>query len=134
MTSGPPISGMDPALQEAQWGMPDVTERPVVTPERLAYEARTRGERTFQIDLVISRDQGFVHPTRGPYTRTKRVDNGNVLDRIEEQGWRLEHVALAHAQTGSIGHEGYPWFAYHGTHTALYVFRRVDIFGDGVPQ
>ncbi|MDT4950152.1 MAG: hypothetical protein QOJ37_2747 [Pseudonocardiales bacterium] len=117
----------DAARQDAQWGMADATEKRPVSPERLAYEAWMRGERTFQIDLVVSRDEGFVHPTRGPATRTKQIESDvNIIDRIEEQGWRLEHVALAHAQTGSIGHEGYPWFAFHGKHTALYIFRRVE--------
>ncbi|MEO9138571.1 MAG: hypothetical protein ABI345_05835 [Jatrophihabitans sp.] len=115
------------AAEEAQWGMSDASEKESATPERLGYEAWMRGERTFQIDLVISRDEGYVHPTRGPATRTKREGLGeNVIDRVESQGWRLEHVALAHAQTGSIGHEGYPWFAFHGKLTALYIFRRVE--------
>ena len=102
-------------LEDAQWGMADATEQRAAPPERLAYDAWMRGERTFQIELEISRDAGFVHPTRGPATRTRRIESAeNVIDKIEEQGWRLEHVALAHAQTGSIGHEGYPWFAFHG--------------------
>lgn len=125
MTDGRPPSKAE--LEDAQWGMADATEKRTESPERLAYDAWMCGERTFQIDLVISRDEGFVHPTRGPATRTRRVESGeNVIDKIEEQGWRLEHVALAHAQTGSIGHEGYPWFAFHGKHTALYIFRRVE--------
>ncbi len=72
-------------------GMSDATAQRAVSPERLAYDAWMRGERTFQVDLVISHDEGYVHPIRVPATRTKRIESAeNVIDRIEEQGWKLD--------------------------------------------
>lgn len=117
----------DVAHAEAKWGMPDLSPGLAASPERLAYDARLRGDRTFQVEIVVSVVEGNVDPARGPLTRTRQIDYGyNVVDRIEEQGWRLEQVATSYAITGSLGHRTYAWTAEHGRTSALYVFRRAE--------
>jgi hypothetical protein len=97
----------------------------VASPARLAYEARERGDRLFQIDLVVSAQQGFAQ-LGSAGTRTYRVGEGS----IEEQGWHLEHVSTTFVQAGSsatkriMANAGSTEVATHGHVIGLYVFRR----------
>lgn len=114
--------------QQSIWGMshaPDPREADVVELARAAYE---RGDRLFQIDLVVSAVQGAVSNT-SVMTRTVRADEPDLLGRIEDQGWRLEHVSTAFVDTGSTSVRKFfsdtgTMAANHGHLVALYVFRR----------
>lgn len=115
---------------EQYWGMGHVPDARVASPERLAYEARERGDQLFQIDLIVNVVQGraFVGAAS---TRVYRPEAVDTLGLIEAQGWRLEHVSTTFVQTGSsatkrvLANAGSTEVATHGQLVALYVFRRV---------
>jgi hypothetical protein len=74
------------------WGITYEADPRRESPERLAHEARERGDRWFQIDLPIAITQGHAY-MGATATRVQRPETGDVIGRIEEQGWRLQHVA-----------------------------------------
>lgn len=112
---------------EAAWGMhyqPDSARDPV----HLAYEARQRGDRLFQVDLPLIWVQGAAGIGTAS-TRQTRLEVGSVLGQIEEQGWRLEHVSTTFVEHGSsaskkvMANAGSTVVATHGAVVAVYVFR-----------
>lgn len=113
------------------WGMPRVPDHRTASPERLAYEAHQRGDRLFQIDLVVSTVEGGIG-VGTHITRRVRADDRDVLGAIEAQGWHLEHVSLAYAQEGSVSTKrmlatvGNTLVADNGSLIGLYVFRRIE--------
>jgi hypothetical protein len=122
------MSDADRARFEASWGVAYMPDEREASPERLAYEARERGDQTFQIDLVLRVEQamGGTEFAR-VYTRTKRIDHGDVIGRVEAQGWRLEHVSTSYA---TVGTHLIPASSYHGHNghlVAFYVFRRREL-------
>lgn len=110
---------MDPVYQPA-----DDSASPVA----LARQTYDRGDRYFQIDLVVSvtqviEEQGSLRT--GTYRPHMPAD---LLGQIEDQGWSLEHVSTSFVLHGTsttmfgIGEESRS--ADHGSLIALYVFRR----------
>jgi hypothetical protein len=98
------------------------------SPVELARAAYVRGDRYFQIDLVVSATQ-VIEEHGTFFTRTYRPDlAADLLGQIEDQGWALEHVSTSFVLRGwstamfGIGEESTS--ADHGRLVALYVFRR----------
>ena len=118
----------DVARAEARWGMAYAPDSRVASPERLAYEAYERGDRWFQIDMVLHAVQGAVD-LGGAYSRVQRGAEADFIGPIEAQGWTLEHVATTFAQHGQSvmsGAGGAAEAAAHGVMIGLYVFRRSE--------
>lgn len=120
------------ARNENQWGMNHMPDPRTATPDRLAYEARERGDRLFQIDMVISVTEGWAQMGSAG-TRTYRPMEGvDYLGPIEDQGWRLEHVSTAYVEQGSsatkrvMANVGSTEVSVHGYLVGTYVFRRVS--------
>jgi hypothetical protein len=119
----------DAARAQAGWGMSYVPDSRTASPERLAYEARDRGDRWFQIDVTLTAVQGTVNAMQG-YTQTRRSESPDFIGAIEAQGWTLEHVSTTFVTRGqstmaAIG--GAAEHAFHGDLVGLYVFRRRDL-------
>lgn len=119
----------DAVEAEKYWGMNYAPESRA-TPERLAYEARERGDAIFQIDIVISVSQGWAQLGQAA-TRTYRPMEGqDWLGAIEGQGWKLEHFSTSFAQHGSssskrvLANVGSTELATHGALIGVYIFRR----------
>lgn len=117
------------ANQDTYWGMAFAPEPTRETPEWLAHEARGRGDVMFQIDLPLTNVQGYSQLGQSA-TRTVRIDQGDVLGRIEAQGWKLEMFSTSYIQTGAstspqIGIGPNVEAANHGYLVGVYVFRRV---------
>jgi hypothetical protein len=109
-------------------GSPGPPEDASLTPTELARRAYQRGDRYFQIDLLISvtevvEEQGTLyarayHPPEQP----------DQLGQIEDEGWTLQHVSSSYVLRGTsttmfgIGEESRS--ADSGSLVALYVFRR----------
>jgi hypothetical protein len=114
---------------EKYWGMQIMPDPRVAGPERLAYEAYERGDAIFQIDLPVAGVQGYALFGQSA-TRTWRAEYGDVLGRIEQQGWRLEHVSTTFVTQGSsatkrvLANDGSTEVGTHGALIGLYVFRR----------
>jgi hypothetical protein len=125
----------DAARANARWGMSYVPDPRTASPDRLAYEAYERGDRWFQIDLVVHVVQGAVNLAHG-YTRVHRGPEYDAIGPIEAQGWKLEHVSttfVQHGQSTMSAVGGAAEEATHGVLIGLYVFRRGErASGDAV--
>lgn len=124
----PRTGGESPGGEQSIWGMSHAPDPRVEDPAELARAAYERGDRIFQIDLVVSAVQGAV-TNSSIMTRTVRAEDTDVLGAIEAQGWRLEHVSTAFIDTGSTSVRKFfsdtgALVANHGHLIALYVFRR----------
>ena len=119
----------DAARAQARWGMSYMPDSRAATPERLAYEARERGDQWFQIDVAINVVQGAVSVVDA-YTQTARTESADFIGPIEAQGWTLEHVSTTFVTRGQSRMEtlgGAAEYAFHGDLVGLYVFRRRDL-------
>ena len=63
------------------------------SPAGLARAARQRGDRFFQLQMVITSFVGAT-PTLGP-------EATDVLSAIEDEGWHLEHAGYVYVETGA---------------------------------
>jgi hypothetical protein len=112
------------------WGITHVPDE-TSTPQRLAYEAYKRGDRVFQVDVVVSVIQGQAW-MGSTVTRFVRPEPFDTIGAIEAQGWRLEHTSAAFVENGSsatkrlLANVGSTEVANHGSLVALYVFRRAE--------
>ncbi len=116
----------DAARAQARWGMSYMPDSRTATPERLAYEARERGDQWFQIDVAINVVQGAVNAVAG-YTQTARAEPVDFIGPIEAQGWALQHVSttfVMRGQSSMAALGGAAEHAFHGDLVGLYVFRR----------
>src|SRR5579884_3106140 len=62
------------------------------TPAGQARAARERGDGLLQIVLSVAETNQRLPGLAGVNARTVRRDHMHVLDSIEAEGWRLEHV------------------------------------------
>lgn len=119
------------AEDEAGWGITYLDDTRVASPERLAWEARERGDRWFQIDLPVFVTQGIAR-MGGTATRNVRPDLGDFIGKIEEQGWALKHVSTCFVDRGHASTKRAQMIvatsaddvATHGEVSGLYVFKR----------
>jgi hypothetical protein len=78
----------------------------LASPVGRAEAAAQRGDRFFQVEIPHSTVTGyssdFALAPHWDTTRTKRSETApDLLGRIEELGWRLEHVTWLFVQTGA---------------------------------
>lgn len=119
---------------EGVWGIDYVQEERVDSPERLAWEAAQNGDGWFQIDIPLAYTQGSARMGLTS-TRTRRLPHGDVISRIEAQGWQLEHVAVTFVLRGHASTKRMQLVvatsaddvAEHGELVGLYVFRRTEV-------
>lgn len=102
------------------------------SPIGLARTAAGRGDRWFQIELEVSALTG-VDSMFGSADNeiTRREQQPDLLGRIEDEGWRLEHTGFVFVETGSTSTERM-LFSGEGTVTrgvltGVYLFRRAPV-------
>lgn len=66
------------------------------TPAGQARTAREKGQQIFQIVLPLSKTTANVVSMVGAFTHTENSEHASVLDSIEAEGWRLEHVGYVY--------------------------------------
>jgi len=72
------------------------------TPPGRARTARQSGMKIFQIDMPLSQSKAHIEPMIGAFTKKeKTADYANMIQAIEEEGWRLEDVGYVFRWTGS---------------------------------
>lgn len=72
------------------------------TPPGRARAARKSGMKIFQIDMPLSQSKAHIEPMIGAFTRKENTaDYANMIQAIEEEGWRLEDVGYVFRWTGS---------------------------------
>ena len=78
------------------------------SPQGRARAARDAGEKFFQISLDISQTERTVTSvlSGSPETKTRAAGGQlHVLEAIESEGWKLEHVGYVFQETGSVSRD-----------------------------
>ncbi|GIL05837.1 MAG: hypothetical protein BroJett031_23570 [Betaproteobacteria bacterium] len=98
------------------------------SPPGQARAAREAGATIFQIDLPLSKTRGFTVPLTGAYAITSASTNhSNLIQAIENEGWRLEHVGYVYRIRGSVSRDKFlasgQQEAVDGEIVGVYLFR-----------
>lgn len=100
------------------------------TPAGLARAARAAGAHIFQIALPLSTTTASVLAMVGAFANTSTGQHASVLDSIEAQGWKIEHVGYVYRVTGSESRDKFlasgQQEAYSGELVGVYLFRVVN--------
>jgi len=93
-----------------------------------AREARAAGQTVFQMDVPLSKTRGKAIPMIGALANSTAPSNSShVIQEIESQGWRLEHVGYVYRLTGSDSRDKFMMSgqqeAYSGELVGIYLFR-----------
>lgn len=62
------------------------------SPPGQARIAREKGVKIFQIDMPLSKTRGFAFFGSASVSSSKTKNYSNLIQRIEAEGWHLEHV------------------------------------------
>lgn len=101
------------------------------TPLGRARHAYERGDRYFQAELEVSSLTGTTSMFGSSENEMTRHDEPvDLLGRIEDEGWHLEHAGFVFVETGSTSTDR-PFLTGQGTVTrgavtGVYLFRRVE--------
>lgn len=96
-----------------------------------ARAAHQRGDRFFQVELDAAALTGYASMFGSSDNAiSARHDDSDLLGRIEDEGWHLEHAGFVFIETGSTSTDRM-LFSGEGTVTrgvvsGVYLFRRVD--------
>ena len=103
---------------------------PVQSPAEQARAVRAAGARMFQIVLLVSDTAGFVVELSGTVTSTRTVAQTGVLETIEAEGWKLEHVGYVYRIISTVSRDKLfssgQQEAVTGELVGIYLFRAVD--------
>ena len=97
-----------------------------------ARAASRRGDRFFQAEIPVSELTGYASIFGSSDNEiTPRGDQSDLLGRIEDEGWRLEHTGFVFVETGSTS-TGRVLMSGEGTVTrglvtGVYLFRRTTV-------
>jgi hypothetical protein len=73
-----------------------------VSPAGQARAAKAAGMKILQIDVPLSKTKGQTVAMIGAFAHSSQTLNyANVIQSIEDEGWRLEHVGYIYRITGS---------------------------------
>lgn len=79
----------------------DAAARFASSPPGLARAARKRGDQFFQVHIEVSRLAGQTSSFGSSDNRVDRGGRPDLLEQIEGEGWRLEHVGYVFIETGA---------------------------------
>jgi hypothetical protein len=100
---------------------------PPQTPVERARAARGAGARLFQLTMPVSDTVGFVKELSGTVTSTRTAGHAEVLEAIEAEGWRLEHVGYVYRVLGIVSRDKFlasgQQEAVTGEIVGIYLFR-----------
>ena len=101
------------------------------SPVGRARQAHARGDRLFQVELEVSQLTGvdsMFGSAENEITRSRTEPD--LLGRIEDEGWHLEHVGYVFVETGSTSTNAMfstgQGTVTRGVVTGVYLFRRVE--------
>lgn len=94
-----------------------------------AKAAKAAGAGIFQAALPLSITTGFTVAMVGAFTTTKDAEHASILDSIEAQGWRLDHVGYVYRVTGTTSRDKFfasgQQEAVSGEIVGIYLFRAI---------
>jgi hypothetical protein len=98
------------------------------SPAGQAREAKAAGMRVFQIDVPLSKTKGQTAAMVGAFAYSSQTLNyATVIQSIEDEGWRLEHVGYVYRVTGSESRDKFmasgQQEAVSGEIVGIYIFR-----------
>jgi hypothetical protein len=101
-----------------------------VLPSGRARAAKAAGSKIFQIDVPLSQTTGHTVAMIGAFANsTKTQDYSNVIQAIEEEGWRLDNVGYIYRITGSESRDKFlasgQQEAVSGEIVGIYIFRAI---------
>ncbi|GAA2753481.1 hypothetical protein [Amnibacterium kyonggiense] len=104
------------------------------TPIGRARTAFRRGDRYFQAELEVSSLTGEASMFGSSENEiTRRDEEPDLLGRIEDEGWRLEHAGYVFVETGSTSTDRVflsgQGTVTRGVVTGVYLFRRAEPAG-----
>ena len=112
-------------------------ERFLASPVGRATTAKESGQRFFEIQLVVGTTEGTSSWLNGDSSNTTPVTHADTLTRIEDVGWRLEHVGYVYIITREAsrdrGFSSGENTAVSGQTIGIYLFRNRDAVPGGVP-
>lgn len=101
------------------------------SPVGKARAAKEAGAKIFQIDMPLSQSKGYTMAMLGAYSyKSKTKDYSNLIQAIEEEGWRLEHVSYVFRWTGSESRDKFlasgQQESVSGEIIGIYIFRATE--------
>ena len=99
-----------------------------VSPAGQARAAKAAGMRIFQIDVPLSKTKGQTVAMIGAFAHSSKTLNyAHVIQSIEDEGWRLDHVGYVYRVTGSESRDKFmasgQQEAVSGEIVGIYIFR-----------
>ena len=105
-------------------------ERFLASPVGRATSAKERSQRFFEIQLVVGTTEGASSWLNGESSNTTPVTHAETLAKIEDVGWRLEHVGYVYIITREASRErGFTSgenTAVSGQTVGIFLFRNLD--------
>lgn len=96
-------------------------------PLHQAKAARAAGARLLQVSLPLSQTTGHTLAMVGAFATSSTTEHSSVLEKIETEGWKLEHAAYVYRVTGSVSRDKFlssgQQEAVHGEIVGVYIFR-----------
>jgi hypothetical protein len=101
------------------------------SPAGRARAEKSAGSKIFQIDAPLSRTTGRTVAMIGAYAdSTKTKDYSTLIESIEAEGWRLDHVGYVYRVTGSVTRDKFmasgQQEATSGEIVGIYIFRATE--------
>lgn len=98
------------------------------SPAGQARSAKAAGMKIFQIDVPLSKTKGQTVAMVGAFAHSsKTVNYANIIQSIEDEGWRLDHVGYVYRVTGSESRDKFmasgQQEAVSGEIIGIYIFR-----------
>lgn len=98
------------------------------SPAGQARSAKAAGMKIFQIDVPLSKTRGQTIAMVGAFAHSSKTANyANIIQSIEEEGWRLDHVGYVYRVTGSESRDKFmasgQQEAVSGEIIGIYIFR-----------
>ncbi|MGN6280736.1 hypothetical protein [Frateuria sp.] len=98
------------------------------SPAGQARFAKAAGMKIFQIDVPLSKTKGQTVAMVGAFAHSsKTVNYANIIQSIEDEGWRLDHVGYVYRVTGSESRDKFmasgQQEAVSGEIIGIYIFR-----------
>ncbi len=104
--------------------------RYLASPVGRATMAKQDGARFFEVKLVVSTTEGNTSWISGESSATSSITHTDTLGKIEDVGWRLEHVGYVFIVTSESTRErGFSTgenVAVNGQTMGIYLFRNAD--------
>lgn len=100
------------------------------SPQGQARKAFENGSTLFQIDLTFSETSAVVRAMEKAKTDERTFNNSETLEKIESEGWQIDHVGYVFKMLGSVSRDKFMSSGQQesvtGEIVGIYIFRRKE--------